>query len=248
MMKERDQLMLFTEDELASGLSLLSSRQNAQEVARLVSAIPEAERPSYRWAHEVVLLVSSVSPSIAERVRHHYGRDDEIRGLIGRQQEQFARWLGASAGERGQGRYRLQDVVIDVRSGAPANMVPAYVAPRPATAGNPLAIASEAELATALSLLAPESNAREVAAAVYSIPPADQVHYDWAQAAVMLLGCVSDEVSERVLAHFARTVEERDEMQRQQRSYREFVLTQGNKRETIFDLESVVFDRRQDPT
>ncbi|MDB4952220.1 MAG: hypothetical protein JWM27_4869 [Gemmatimonadetes bacterium] len=245
-MTRRDDVALFSVEELATGLARLSTPENGEEVARLVAALPQGERPFYRWAHEAVLLVSSVSLDVAERVRRHYGRDEESRALMAEHQELFARFL-SSIGEAHPGKcYRLQDVVIDIRPEASPNLVPAYVAPRRRAGGNVLDIASEDELRAGLALVASDDNAREVAGAVYSIPPEEQVHYDWVHEVVMLLSCVSESLAARVRSRLAVFPEEREEIARLQRAWADHIRSRRGPRAGCFDVDGVIRDRRLD--
>jgi hypothetical protein len=245
-MAEHDDLTLFSAEELIAGLARLGTRENAEEIAGLVDAIPASERSHYRWSHEAVLLVSSVGPEVAERVRHYYGQDEETRSLIAEQQEHIMRFLTRVGELRGDSRYSLEGVVIDVRLSAPANFIPAYVAPSARPRRRTFAeVASEEELSAALSLLTTEDGARKTAAEVYAIPVAEQVHYDWINHTLMLLSCVSDELAERVLACFAATPEQREELARQQRSFAAFLRTRGASRlEGGYAVDDVVYDVR----
>ena len=243
-MKERDDLALFSADELAAGLARLATPQNGAEIAGTVAALPPAERPCYRWAEEVVLAVSSLSADVAERVRGYYGPDEETRALIAKHQDHFARFLSSIGEEHDRKGYRLQDVVIDIRPEAAPNLVPAYVAPRGRVGVNALAVATEAELSAALALMASDDNAREIASAVYSLPPEEQVHYDWDHLVVMLLSCVSESLAARVRSFFAAYPEEREELARQQRGWAHYIGSRPGRPEARFDLEEVIRDVR----
>ena len=243
-MTRGDDLTLFSVDELAAGLARLSTPENGIEVAELVAALPPGERSFYRWSHEAVLLVSSVSPDVAERARLHYGRDEESRALMAEHQARFARFL-SSIGEAHPGKcFRLHDVAIDVRQEASANLTPAYLAPRRRGEVNVLGLASEEELRAALALMAPDENAQEIAAAVHSIPAAEQVHYDWTHEVLMLLSCVSEQVAARVRARLAMFPEEHEELARRQRAWAEFIKSRSSPRNGGFNLEDVVRDAR----
>jgi hypothetical protein len=243
-MTPRDDLALFSVDELAAGLALLGTPENGVMIAKLVAEIPQDERPYYRWSHEAVLVVSSVSPDVAERVRRHYGRDEESRAIMAEHQTQFAHFLSSVGGAHPGKCYRLQDVAIDVRPEASPNLAPAYLAPRRQDRVNVLDIASEDELRTGLALLASDENAREVAAAVYSIPAEEQVHYDWKHEVLMLLSCVSEPLGARVRSRFAVFPEEQEELARRQLAWADFIRSQSGLRKGGSNLEDVVCDVR----
>jgi hypothetical protein len=238
------ELALFTQDELAAGLSIRGSRESAAQVAAAVAAIAEADRPFFRWAFETVLLVSLVGPGVAARVRAYYGDDASIRTRIQRQQRWFERFVAGLPSEPGGVRYRVQDVVVDTRPDAPPNLARAYLPPRDGSGVDALALLSEAELAAGLGLVGSEENAREVAAAVYGIPAAEQVHFEWIDEVLMLVSCVSDELAARVRSGLASTAREAEEIARLQRAWRAHAASTPAKGRAFFDVESVVHDRR----
>jgi hypothetical protein len=73
---------------------------------------------------------------------------------------------------------------------------------------NYLSLFSEEELKSALGLAASPACAGDLAAAVYAIPEADQVHFDWIDTTLMLLALVSDDCRRRVMENFGRADEE----------------------------------------
>jgi hypothetical protein len=112
---ERNDLDLLTEAELASALALLAPRENARQVAAAVAAIPPQERPFYRWAYEVVVAASGVSPEVAQRIREHYGSTPEQQARIADDQRLFASWRIETADAPITVAFLLEEVVIDTR-------------------------------------------------------------------------------------------------------------------------------------
>lgn len=115
MESRRNHLALFTEQELAAGLALMASEPNAREVAAEVYAIPAGEQACFEWIDTALMLVSSISDELAERVRAHFGATPEERAEIERQQSEFRVWLRSSVRER-RTLLTIEDVVFDTRT------------------------------------------------------------------------------------------------------------------------------------
>jgi hypothetical protein len=130
----RNDLDLFTLDELRAGLGLILARECAAEVVGRVAAIPEGERPFYRWGYELVLAVSETSPDAAERVREHYGSTPEERERIAAEQRTFHGWVLATASDPFRVTLGFAGLVIDTRDPAPGPHAIIYEAP--AASGN----------------------------------------------------------------------------------------------------------------
>ena len=104
---------------------------------------------------------------------------------------------------------------------------------------------SQEELAAGLAILGTPETAAAVAAQVYAIPVAEQVHYEWIDTALMMTSCVSDELATRILDRFGRTPEERATLESQMREFQEWMKGRGNKPgRTLLSLEDVIFDTR----
>ncbi|SOD01832.1 hypothetical protein SAMN05216486_10183 [bacterium JGI 053] len=110
---------------------------------------------------------------------------------------------------------------------------------------NHLSVFSEEELALGLAILGTPETAPVVAAQVYAIPAAEQVHYEWIDTALMMTSCVSDELATRILDRFGRTAEERAALEAQMRAFQEWVKGRGGKPgRTPLTMEDVIFDTR----
>jgi len=110
---------------------------------------------------------------------------------------------------------------------------------------NHLSVFSEEELALGLAILGTPETATAVAAQVYAIPAAEQVHYEWIDTALMMTSCVSDELATRILDRFGRTAEERASLEAQMREFQEWVKGRAGKPgRTPLEIGDVVFDTR----
>lgn len=108
-------LDLFTPDELRAGLRLILTPEGVDEVVAGVEAIPEDERAFYRWGYELVLVLAESSPAVAERVRDRYGRADDERERIAREQRVFHGWMITTAAEPWLLALGFRELVIDIR-------------------------------------------------------------------------------------------------------------------------------------
>ena len=107
-----------------------------------------------------------------------------------------------------------------------------------------IALFSESELRSGLELAGTPESAREVAAQVYAIPADQQQYFEWVDAAVLFVSCVSDELAQRVATFFSRTPEDRRQIQEQQQEFREHVAARTYPPAAILSLDDVVFDTR----
>jgi hypothetical protein len=110
---------------------------------------------------------------------------------------------------------------------------------------NQLALLTESELRTALEVGGTADSARAVAAQVAAITPEEQPFFEWIDTTLMFASCVSDELSDRILAFFGSTPELRAQLQEQQRAFRRWVAGSDFPGPvTPLALEDVVFDVR----
>ncbi len=111
---ERNALSIITEHELAAGLALISSAENAREIAAQVYAIPLEEQVHYDWIDTPLNLVACVSEELATRIRDALGRTPEARARIQNEQETFRATIAPFLG-RATGAFVFWDVVFDRR-------------------------------------------------------------------------------------------------------------------------------------
>lgn len=112
---------------------------------------------------------------------------------------------------------------------------------------NVVTLFSEAELKAALSLTGTPESAAAVAAELYAVPNEEQIYLDWIDTTLLLLSCISDDLARRVLENFGNSPASRARLEADQRKYREWISSRGDRpRETIYELEDVVRDSRQD--
>jgi hypothetical protein len=110
---------------------------------------------------------------------------------------------------------------------------------------NDLDLLTEDELASALSLLAPQENARAMAAAVAAIPADERRFYSWAYEVVVAASGVSAEMAKRIREHYGSTSEEQERMVTEQRVFRSWRIATADAPITVaFALEEVVIDTR----
>jgi hypothetical protein len=114
---------------------------------------------------------------------------------------------------------------------------------------NYLGLFTEEELSAALALIGSRENARAVAAEVYSIPEAEQIHYDWIDTPVYLLACVSEALEERVTRDFfdPGDADHRDSFRDGLNHMRRLVRHHASDPSSPvpFAVEGVIYDTRQ---
>jgi hypothetical protein len=125
----RNDLDLFTLDELRAGLAHILTRECAAEVVDRIAAMPEAERPFYRWGYELVLAVSETSPDAAKRVRDYYGSMPDERERIAAEHRTFHGWVLATASDPFRVTLGVADLVMDTRDPAAVPHAIIYEAP-----------------------------------------------------------------------------------------------------------------------
>jgi len=112
---------------------------------------------------------------------------------------------------------------------------------------NQLAILTEAELRAALEMGGTPESARVVAAQVAAIPADEQHFYEWIDTTLMFASCVSRELSERIAAFFGSTPELREQLEEQQRAFRQWVAgPEFRGAVTPLSIDDAVFDVRTD--
>lgn len=112
---------------------------------------------------------------------------------------------------------------------------------------NQLALLAEAELRAALELGGTPESARAVAAQVAAIPADEQHFYEWIDTTLMFASCVSMELSDRIAAFFGSTPELREQLEEQQRAFRQWIKgPEFRGAVTPLSIDDAVFDVRMD--
>jgi hypothetical protein len=111
---------------------------------------------------------------------------------------------------------------------------------------NDLDLLTETELASALALLAPQENARAMAAAVAAIPAEERQFYRWAYEVVVAASGVSAEIAQHIQEHYGSTPEEQNRIADEQRLFGAWRMTTADAPISVaFLLEEVVIDIRR---
>jgi hypothetical protein len=110
---------------------------------------------------------------------------------------------------------------------------------------NWISVFTEAELRTALALIATPESAAAVAAELYALPPDELIYFNWIEDTILELSCVSNDLAQRVLDRFVSTPEERARLREKQAGFCEWLRSLDSPTGTV-ELEDVVYDSRRD--
>jgi hypothetical protein len=232
-------IVRFSEAELRAALMLTGTADSASAVAAELYGLPEWEQIHYNWIDTTLMLLSCVSDDLARRVLEHFGSTPASRARHEADRQRGREWLAERVGKP-EMVWELEDVVHDQRQDN-ALMTGVRSATSLDDAGqNYIALFSEPELRSALSLCGGDGEAAAaVAAELYALEPAQQAELDWTDFALCLLSSVSMDLAQRVASVFGTTATRREEIDDLQDLFRD-VIERGELKDIHMTLATVV--------